>query len=183
VRCLPTDERWCEWQQCKTKMTQLKVQLQDEQGVPPPHPCPHASRLVYPQRLTVVPCACGRPACPGSETLQGGGLELQLTLLNATTMQEISDKNNRKKNQGDGLLAEIKESKKVRLETPLKVRLTGSSHTFNFFVMLLSTEISALGRSSRSRRRGPTVTHRSTLCASSRAPFWLAPALSAPAPL
>jgi hypothetical protein len=44
---LSAEDEACEWQQYKTKTTHIKVQLQDEQGAPPPHPCPHSSRLVY----------------------------------------------------------------------------------------------------------------------------------------
>jgi len=44
---LSAEEEACEWQQYKTKTTHIKVQLQDEQGAPPPHPCPHSSRLAY----------------------------------------------------------------------------------------------------------------------------------------
>ena len=73
-------------------------------------------------------------------TLQEGGLELQLTLLNATTMQPLSDDHNPRPQEG--LLAETKENKKVRLEMPLTVRLTGSCYTFKFFVLLLSSDIS-----------------------------------------
>ena len=73
-------------------------------------------------------------------TLQEGGLELQLTLLNATTMQLLSDDHNPRPQEG--LLAETKENKKVRLEMPLTVRLTGSHHTFKCFVMLMSSDIS-----------------------------------------
>ena len=77
-------------------------------------------------------------------TLQEGGLELQLTLLNATTMQPLSDVHKPAKTRGEGLLAETKSNKKVRLELPLTVRLTGSCHTFKFFVLLLSSDIKAL---------------------------------------
>jgi len=44
---LSAEDEACEWQQYKSKKTHIKVQLQDEQGAPPPHPCPHSSRLVY----------------------------------------------------------------------------------------------------------------------------------------
>ena len=44
---LSAEEEACELQQYKSKMTHIKVQLRDEQGAPPPHPCPHSSRLVY----------------------------------------------------------------------------------------------------------------------------------------
>ena len=80
---------------------------------------------------------------PGS-TLPPGGLELRLTLLNATTMQPLSDADKPAKTRTEGLLAETKASKKVRLELPLTVRLTGSRHTFKFFVLLLSSDIGAL---------------------------------------
>jgi len=56
------EDEACEWQQYKTKTTHIKVQLQDAQGQP----------------------------VLGS-TLQEGGLELQLTLLNAADMQPLSD--------------------------------------------------------------------------------------------
>ena len=74
-------------------------------------------------------------------TLHPDGLELQLTLLNATTMQPLSDADKPAKTRTEGLLAETKASKKVRLELPLTVRLTGSRHTFKFFVLLLSSDI------------------------------------------
>ena len=77
-------------------------------------------------------------------TLHPDGLELQLTLLNATTMQPLSDADKPAKTRTEGLLAETKASKKVRLELPLTVRLTGSRHTFKFFVLLLSSDISGL---------------------------------------
>ena len=70
---------------------------------------------------------------PGS-TLQPVGLELQLTLLNATTMQPLSDAHNPR--QGQGLF--LGEGGKP-FETT--VRLTESSHTFEFKVMLLSSDI------------------------------------------
>ena len=76
------------------------------------------------------------------ETLQEGGLELQLTLLNATTMQPLSDIHKPAKTRTAGLLAETKAGKKVRLELPLTVRLTESCYTFKFFVLLLSSDIS-----------------------------------------
>ena len=63
-------------------------------------------------------------------------------MLNATTMQPLSDNHKPTKTRGEGLLAETKENKKVRLELPLTVRLTGSCHTFKFFVLLLSSDIS-----------------------------------------
>ena len=44
---LSAEDETCEWQQHKSRMTHIKAQLQDEQGAPPPHPCPHSSRLVY----------------------------------------------------------------------------------------------------------------------------------------
>ena len=44
---LSAEDEACEWQQYKSKKTHIKVQLQDEQGAPPPPPCPHSSRLVY----------------------------------------------------------------------------------------------------------------------------------------
>ena len=75
-------------------------------------------------------------------TLQEGGLELQLTLLNATTMLPLSDNDKPAKTRGEGVLAETKSNKKVRLELPLTVRLTGSCYTFKFFVLLLSSDIS-----------------------------------------
>ena len=70
---------------------------------------------------------------PGS-TLPPGGLELRLTLLNATTMQPLSDADNPR--QGQGLF--LGEGGKP-FETT--VRLTESSHTFEFKVMLLSSDI------------------------------------------
>ena len=75
-------------------------------------------------------------------TLHPDGLELQLTLLNATTMQPLSDADKPARTRTEGLLAETKAGKKVRLELPLTVRLTGSRHTFKFFVLLLSSDIS-----------------------------------------
>ena len=75
------------------------------------------------------------------DTLQEGFLELQLTLLNATTMQPLSDADKPARTRTEGLLAETKAGKKVRLELPLTVRLTGSRHTFKFFVLLLSSDI------------------------------------------
>lgn len=71
---------------------------------------------------------------PGS-TLQPGGLELQLTLLNATTMQPLSDADNPR--QGQGLF--LGEGGQ-RFETTVR-RLTKSTHTFKFKVMLLSSDI------------------------------------------
>lgn len=76
------------------------------------------------------------------DTLQPGGLELQLTLLNATTMQPLSDIHKPEKTRTEGLLAETKAGKKVRLELPLTVRLTESCYTFKFFVLLLSSDVS-----------------------------------------
>ena len=67
-------------------------------------------------------------------TLQPGGLELRLTLLNATTMQPLSDADNPR--QGQGLF--LGEGGKP-FETT--VRLTKSTHTFKFKVMLLSSDI------------------------------------------
>ena len=75
-------------------------------------------------------------------TLQEGGLELQLTLLNATTMQPLSDNDKPAKTRALGVLAETKANTLARLELPLTVRLTGSCHTFKFFVLLLSSDIS-----------------------------------------
>ena len=78
------------------------------------------------------------------ETLQEGGLELQLTLLNATTMQPLSDIHKPARTRTEGLLAETKAGRKVRLELPLTMRLTESCHTFKFFVLLLSSDIGGL---------------------------------------
>ena len=75
-------------------------------------------------------------------TLQEGGLELQLTLHNATTMQLLSDNDKPAKTRALGVLTETKANKSARLELPLTVRLTESSHTFKFHVMLLSSDIS-----------------------------------------
>ena len=75
-------------------------------------------------------------------TLNPDGLELHLTLLNATTGQPLSDAHKPARTRNEGLLAEMKGGKKVRLELPLTVRLTGSRHTFKFFVLLLSSDIS-----------------------------------------
>ena len=55
-------------------------------------------------------------------------------------MQPLSDDHNPRPQEG--LLAETKKGKKVRLQMPLTVRLTGSRHTFKFFVMLMSSDIS-----------------------------------------
>jgi|NorSeaMetagenome_1021524.scaffolds.fasta_scaffold169799_1 hypothetical protein len=46
---LSAEDETCEWQQYKTKTTQITIKLQDELGAPPPQPCPHASR--YASRL------------------------------------------------------------------------------------------------------------------------------------
>ena len=46
---LSAEDEGCEWQQCKTKTTCIKVQLQDEQGAPPPSSGPSASRLAGPR--------------------------------------------------------------------------------------------------------------------------------------
>ena len=75
-------------------------------------------------------------------TLHPDGLELQLTLLNATTMQPLSDIHKPARTRTEGLLAETKAGRKVRLELPLTMRLTESCHTFKFFVLLLSSDIS-----------------------------------------
>ena len=46
---LSAEDEGCEWQQCKTKVTCIKVQLQDEQGAPQPSSGPSASRLAGPR--------------------------------------------------------------------------------------------------------------------------------------
>ena len=68
------------------------------------------------------------------ETLQEGGLELQLTLLNATTMKELSDDDNPR--PGEGLFSGF-----AGRQFEPTVRLTGSAHTFKCKVMLLSSHI------------------------------------------
>ena len=101
------------------------------------------SRLAGPRRTEPAPCpvsVAGQPVL--GSTLHPDGLELQLTLLNATTMQPLSDAHKPARTRNEGLLAEMKGGKKVRLELPLTVRLTGSCHTFKFFVLLLSSDIS-----------------------------------------
>ena len=75
-------------------------------------------------------------------TLQEGGLELQLNLVNGRTMQPLSDADKPARTRTEGLLAETKAGRKVRLELPLTMRLTESCHTFKFFVLLLSSDIS-----------------------------------------
>ena len=68
-------------------------------------------------------------------TLQPGGVELQLTLLNATTMKQLSDDDNPR--PGEGLFL-------GRGQRPFKstVLLTDkSSHKFMFYLKLLSSDI------------------------------------------
>ena len=94
-------------------------------------------------RTSVVPRVLTDQPVLG-ETLKEGGVELQLTLLDATTMQPLSDADKPARTRTEGLLAETKAGRKVRLELPLTVRLTGSRHTFKFFVLLLSSDIGGL---------------------------------------
>ena len=107
-------------------------------------------------------------------TLQEGGLELQLNLLHATTMQPLSDDHNPRSQEG--LLAETKKGKKVRLQMPLTVRLTGSRHTFKFFVMLMSSDIAGDLIKAKVSRPNLAAATRPTPCASSRALSRAAPA-------
>jgi len=99
------DER-CELQQYKTKMTRITVQLPDDEH--------------------------GQPVL--GSTLQEGGLELQLTLLNATTMQPLSDADNPRPQEGlfSGVAG--------RPFVPT-ARMDGSTLTFTFALMLLSSDI------------------------------------------
>ena len=141
---LSEEDEACEWQQQKTKLTRITVQLRNQRGALPPHPCPHASHLVHVRSCLIsswYPVPVAGEKVKGS-TLQVGGLVLQLTLHNATTMQLLSDNDKPAKTRALGVLTETKANKSARLELPLMVRLTESSHTFKFHVMLLSSDIS-----------------------------------------
>ena len=65
----------CEWQQYKSRMTHITVELRDAQGAPPARSCPHVSRLAGPRpklhRTSAVPRVCGRPASPGKHAAAG----------------------------------------------------------------------------------------------------------------
>jgi hypothetical protein len=111
-----------------------------------------------------VPVA-GQPVL--GSTLQEGGLELQLTLLNATTMQPLSDNDKPAKTRALGLLGETKAGKTVRLDLPLTVRLTGSCHTFKFFVLLYSSDIS--GALMKIKVSPPNANEADPLCVITRA--------------
>ena len=103
---LSEEDEACEWQQQKTKLTRITVQLRNQLGALPPHPCPHASCLVHVRSCLVspsYPVPVAGEKVKGS-TLQEGGLELQLTLHKAATMQPLSD-NPRLAEKGEGLLA------------------------------------------------------------------------------
>ena len=100
-------------------------------------------------------------------TLQEGGLELQLTLLNATTMQPLSDNDKPAKTRALGLLGETKAGKTVRLDLPLTVRLTGSCYTFKFFVLLYSSDIS--GALMKIKVSPPNANEADPLCVITRA--------------
>ena len=68
-------------------------------------------------------------------TLQEGGLELQLTLLNATTMQPLSDDDNPRPEEG------LFVGWGKRHFEPMVRLTTESSYTFRFYVTLLSADI------------------------------------------
>jgi hypothetical protein len=135
---LSAEDEACEWQQIKTRFTGIEVQLQDEKGAPQSNSCPNnpKKRITDPARhLASASCpvsVAGQPVL--GSTLQDGGLELQLTLLNATTMKELSDDDNPRPKEGlfSGLAGRQFEP---------TVRLTGSAHTFKCKVMLLSSDI------------------------------------------
>ena len=101
-------------------------------------------------------------------TLQEGGLELQLNLVNGRTMQLLTDDHNPRPQEG--LFAETKKGKKVRLEMPPTVRLTGSRHTFKCFVMLMSSDISGdLIKAKVSRPNHAAANEADPLCVITRA--------------
>jgi len=95
------------WQQCKTKMTHIEVKLQNGQGEP----------------------------VDGSK-LQQGGLELRLTLLNAKTMEPLSDNHNPRPSEGHKTLLGP-----ARGPFEPTVKLMESKHEFRFQVLLLSSDI------------------------------------------
>ena len=68
-------------------------------------------------------------------TLQEGGVELQLTLLNATTMQPLSDNDNPRPHKG------LFVGWGKRHFEPTVRLTTESSYTFRFYVTLLSADI------------------------------------------
>ena len=134
---LSAEDEACQWEQYKSRMTIIKVRLLDAQGAPPPRSYPMwAVRLVFAQSC-IEPASCpvsvaGQPVL--GSTLQPGGPVLRLTLLNATTGQPLSDAHNPR--QGEGLFLGT-----GRKQFETTVRLTKSTHTFEFKVMLLSSDI------------------------------------------
>ena len=125
---LSEEDEACEWQQQKTKLTRITVQLRNQQGALPPHPCPHASHLVHVRSCLVsswYPVPVAGEKVKGS-TLQVGGLVLQLTLHKAANMELLSDNHNprlAKKGEAEGLLAITGKCKEEESERLVERRL------------------------------------------------------------